>query len=254
MPMKLKTCITILWISIGLTTSAQRSRETLREKHEEHILQRGFFGMSAGASFPVLEFGSTDFSVPSSGYAGTGSNLNFQFSYEAFDMLGLSATYNIQQWRVNSAALAADLQAANTSVQVQQLSMEDYRLSGMFLGVFVPLRMPNTTFEIKAQMGYNNGNLPELNYNVRISTGDIYRIQIKEVTASDPAYIIGMQVKRRLYKDLLITGYANFLYSEQRYENIYVYNLTQGFAVRARDYTQYYHAINAGLGLAVQFN
>jgi hypothetical protein len=252
--MKLKTCITILWISLGLATSAQRTKETLREKHEEQLLQRGFFGISAGASIPVLEFGSTDFSVASSGYATLGNNWRFQFSYEAFEMLGVSITYNIQQWRVNSTALASDLQAANTNVQVQQLSMEDYRLSGMFLGVFMPLRMPYTTFELKAQVGYNTGNLPELNYRVRISNGDIYRIQIKEVTASDPAYLIGMQLKRRLYKDLLITGYANFLYSEQRYENIFVYNLTQGFSVRARDYTQYYHAINAGLGLALQFN
>ena len=223
------------------------------------FLKNGHVFLEGGVSVPVMDYASTDFNVLSSGFAQTGYSWQAGMQYDVLPWLGLGIQYFVNENNFDDAALARsyiELSANNTRLPIIYTGFQSdpWKMQGMMFGLYLPIRNYLSTFTIGMYAGYMNATLPASRlFITERSTGQSATIFQDEASGNDAAYYIFAGFRTRLYKDLLLTAKASFLYSEQRFEEISGYFTGLQQAVSFSPYTQYHHIINLNAGLGWQF-
>ncbi|MFA6261716.1 MAG: hypothetical protein WC760_09620 [Bacteroidia bacterium] len=247
-----RLCFYVVIFICTATSFAQRGNI------EDLFLKRGIVSLEGGASFPVMDYAVTDF-TPSSGYANVGFQGRLSMSYEYTRYFGIKLMYLYNQNPFNDEAFKHDFEPIHPYVfpgsTYQNIQTKPYVLSGLMLGVVMPLRMAHATYSFKVMGGVLGSVLPQQDFSVLVQPNNTPLVlRVEETEANDLAYIAGVDIRHRLHKDWLFTAYLDFLYTEQTYTNIRITNTSSGMSFPwSSEYTQYYHIVGVGIGLAYQF-
>lgn len=214
--------------------------------------------LDAGYSIPVGDFASTEL-TDAAGFATNGYSISGGLLYDVFPLLGISIQYHQHQNGFNSNALFEKLapayaSASNNNVVLQDFRSDSWSLKGVLLGIYLPIRHTKTTYWIGVNAGYMSAVLPEsqIEYYIQ-SRGQQVKDLIYEGRADDAAYMVQLGVKRKLWKDVLVVGKAEYLYSEQLFTNLSGIDLVSQTLFYVPDYTQYFHMVALKAGFAWQF-
>lgn len=227
------------------------------KKFNPEFLKIGNLGFLAGVSLPVLDFASTDLSIPSAGFAKTGYVTKLTFGYEPVSYLGFKLSYTHMQHAFNvtpeyTNAISASMARVFRSSELSNLKVNNYILSGMMGGLYYPLHMQNTSIDVTIMGGLLTATLPETRFNLLIND-TLNAIVVGESVANNFAISGGVHYRQKIYKALLFQAALDFLYTEQNFENLSLINTTRRLGFFLNDYTQYYHILNFSVGLAIQF-
>lgn len=241
----------ILFLNISVTFGQRGSLD-------DYFLKRGMLSLEGGVSVPVMDYAVTDF-TPSSGYAKTGMLGRLSMSYEYTRYVGIKLMYMYNQNPFDDDAFIHDFRPIHQYVfqgsTLEDIQTKPYILNGLMLGIILPMRMAHATYTFKVMTGVLGSVLPQQDFSILVQpNNDPLILRVDEVESNDVAYIVGIDIRHRLKKDWLFTAHLDFLYTEQTYTNIRITNTRSGFSVPwSQDYTQYYHIVNVGIGLAYQF-
>ncbi|MFN5885731.1 MAG: hypothetical protein ACK445_10355 [Bacteroidota bacterium] len=223
------------------------------------FLKNGHVFVETGVSIPVMDYASTDFIVLSSGFAQTGYSWQAGMQYDVLPWLGLGIQYYVNENNFDDAALAQsyiELSANNPRLPIiyNGFQSDPWKMRGMMFGLYLPVRNYLSTFTIGMYAGFMNATLPASQlYITERATGQPATIFQYEASGNDAAYYFFVGFRTRLYKNLVFTSKASFLYSEQRFEEISGYFTGLQRAISFSPYTQYHHIINLNAGLGWQF-
>lgn len=250
----MKRLIPVLLLCLAFQGQAQILRRL-----EESFLKPGFFHLEVAYALPVMDFGLAQFS-PSSGYAEPGFQISGGVGYEIMPSLGLSLGYVYNQNPFNDKQLTTDYFPYRNSLlsgtTLEFIATQPWVIRGLMGGILYPIRNFNTTYEVSIEAGYLGSVMGQQDFHLGIDSfpGQSIIMRIEEASANGMAYRAGMHIRHRISKDLLLFGQANFFYSEQEYRNLIVKIVGTNLAAQWSDaYTQYFHVLSFGLGLAWQF-
>jgi hypothetical protein len=235
------------------------SAKSQKSKIDYSYLKNGYMGISIGIGLPILEFASKDYFTPSAGYALPGYQWRIIAGYNVLPYLGVNISY-INSKHTSDAATLLENYRKNSAFNLQSndnidnVTMGRYELDGVLAGVSYPFKTTKTTFDIYFNIGLANTVLPEIKLFLDLYQLGKVALVIPEFTSHDFMYTTGIKVSHRAYKNILLCGMLDFLYSEQKYTNIYMYSVNNGRRFFIPDYTQYYHIISANIGIAVEFD
>ncbi len=214
---------------------------------------------SGGLSMPVMDYALAE-PTQASGYANPGYQIRVGMGFEISRSFGLKLMYLYNENPFNDAKYTEDFQAVLPYVfpgtTLQKITTNPWQLNGMMLGIFYPMRTPNTTYEFKLMAGLLSSVMPQQDYSLIIqSSNRPLLLRINEVTSNNAAYQVGLDVRTRLYRNLLLHVNLDFLYTEQTFNGITISDPSSGLAfLWSQEYTQYYHVVGFGLGLAYQLD
>ena len=241
---------------VFLLTISAKAQES---KIDYSYLKKGYLGMSFGVGLPVLEFASKDYGTPSAGYALPGYQWRIFAGYNVLPYLNVRVSYinNKNDADVGELLIDSRINGAFGSgpyAYLENITTGKYEVDGVLLGVGYPFKTAKTTMEVYFNIGLANTILPETKYYFEQFQGRKVNLVIPILTSHDFMYTSGVQLSHRIYKNILLCGTLDFLYSEQKYTNVRFYNASNGNTWSLPDYTQYYHIINANIGIAVEFD
>ncbi len=246
----------IIWITLLLISGKSWCQQ--RFLPDSLFLKSGNIFAEGGISFAVSDYGAAEL-TRAAGFATTGFCFKTGLSYEALPYMGFGLQYMYNNNPFDASTyLSKTAQAAsaqtNGNLIYTAYTSDPWILHGVLFGVCFPVRSYNTTVTLGIYAGFLNATLPTstLEYTVR-STGAKGKDYFYEATAADAGYSFQLGIRRRLWRDFLICGKAEFLYTEQEFNYLIVTDLINGYSYRLPDYTQYYHIINLHAGIAWQF-
>lgn len=221
-------------------------------------LKNGFLGVSSGVGLPVLEFASKDYFTPSAGYALPGYQWRIFAGYNVLPYLGVRLSYINTKHNSDAATLLENYRKHSAygiqpNDNIDNVTMGRYELDGVLAGISYPFKTTKTTLDVYFNIGYANTLLPEIKLFFDFYQLGKITLVIPESSAHDLMYTAGVQISHRVYKNILLCGVLDFLYSEQKYKNVRFYNASNGNTRVLPDYTQYYHIVSANIGIAVEF-
>lgn len=252
----------IIYILLGMSFQVFSQKSKIQEGVLQlDYLLSGYIGISAGASVPVSDYASTEYTKYAASYATPGTVFRIQGGYEFLPFLGLRLAYINLTHGINTKALQTDMNEYQTfspfvagNSEVTTLSADNYKMSGVQFGLFYPFRMSKTTIEVFADAGFTNTVFPEFRFTVlNTQTNDQFNFLTTASKSNNMTYSAGILFRHKLYKNILLIGGGEFCYSEQEYTDRQLVFQQFGFALSLRDYTQYYQMINLHIGLAFQF-
>lgn len=229
-----------------------------RKSIEDLFLKRGSFAVDGGLSLPVMDYGLSKLTT-ASGYALPGYQLRLNLSYEYTRFFGIKLTYFYNRNSFNDEGLKRDFEPIHTQIfpgtTLSNIRTASYHLDGLMLGLVLPFRTSDATYSFKIMGGILGSVYPQQEFEMLVQPAQrLLVLRVEEATANDLAYLTGVDMKFRITHDLLLSTYIDFLYSEQTYTNLRITNTQNGLSVPwSNEYTQYYHVIGAGIGLAWQF-
>jgi hypothetical protein len=238
-------------LMLAFSASAQK-----RFKQQEIFVKRGTMNIQGGLSIPVMDFADDNFEL-ASGYAQPGANIKLGLSYDIAPFLGLALQYQYNKNPFNNSGFLDDLKtvSAGSSLRFNSYTSDPWTLQGLMIGVYYPFKAYRTSIDFKVLTGFLTGVLPEntVNYTDLTVNRDL-NIKQFEISNTSISYQAGLNIRYQLYKSLLLTGSADFTYTEITYRNIVIedtYSKRRGYLP---DYTQYYHIINLSAGIGIQFD
>jgi len=130
----------------GSIVTAQRETVQMNKKFS--------LALSAGPSFPVGPFASTDTNSTIAGFAKTGINVNAHLGYQVSEYVGLASTFMYTNHSLDITKFGEGVGANH------------WQYYGVVVGPYVTIPVgENATFNVKALGGITNANSPSLKYN-----------------------------------------------------------------------------------------
>ena len=133
--------------------------------------KRGYFGIAVGAGFPLQTFLKKDFTNSKSGFANTGSNLQFNFLRNVYKNWGVIIRGNINTNPYDVNELAKSYNSANNkynSINYTVNAKNWYCIGGM-VGLNYTIPIHDFAVQIKGLIGYQYAESPQVR--VTLSNG-----------------------------------------------------------------------------------
>lgn len=144
----MKKILLLAVIFLSLTTFSQSTRQ--------------YLGLSIGPSFPLSDFAKTDISDSTSGFAKTGVNFKFIYSYRITHNFGIQAHFVYNSNNLDIQALSNEASKEFPSYSFSTESKQGWSTGGIYAGPF--LRFPFTdklSWEIRGLIGLSGGYSPQ---------------------------------------------------------------------------------------------
>lgn len=241
-------CCLCCCLMVGFSGFGQKIKE------DQFLVSKGLLSFQSGMAIPVSDFASKDLTL-AAGYAMPGYNIKIGLSYDILPLLGVCLQYQYTQNPFDEASLLADYRAADKSLQFNSFQSDPWKLQGMMLGFYVPLKSNRLSTDIRFLGGVFSGVLPEntINYS-SVNTNNHFNFVQQESFATNFCFQAGVLVRYQLYKNLMFVGSADFNYTEIKYENLTATETIRNISLSLDPYTQYYHILNLSAGLGIQFD
>jgi len=156
----MKRYITIILLFIAIGAHSQSNRQ--------------YLGLSIGPAFPLSDLAKTNFSDSTSGFAKTGVNFKFVYSYKILHNFGIEANFVFNSFNVDINSFKDELNVAEPEYSFSVESNKPWSTGGIYLGPF--LRLPITerfTWDLRALVGLTGGYSPQFTVrSTKLDNGD----------------------------------------------------------------------------------
>ncbi len=246
--MKQLVCL-FIYLATGFYSFGQKIKD------DQFVVSKGLLSIQSGIAIPVSDFASKDLTL-AAGYALPGYNIKIGLSYDVLPLLGICLQYQYIQNPFDETSLLADYKASDKNIQFNSFQSDPWKLQGMMLGFYVPLKSNKLSTDIRLLGGVLSGVLPEntTNYHSANNPSNVYNLIQQESFATNFCFQAGVLLRYQVYKNLMLVGSADFNYTEIEYENLSAVETIRNVTISLNPYTQYYHIINLSVGLGIQFN
>lgn len=140
--------------------------------------------LNIGANYAVGDFGATDMTSESSGYAKTGAHFSIGLMHDVNRNFGIGVTLAGKSNALNTESMEKQITQFGGSASVKGDGYSSGYLLGDFYGM---LPLNNTTLYAKASLGYGSLTMSEMEMTLNDGE-DTYEINRKELTASSAVY------------------------------------------------------------------
>jgi opacity protein-like surface antigen len=244
----------IVWGGIWMLSTFVCAAQKITQ--EQFFLSKGLVDVQYGISIPVGDYALSDFTLPA-GYAQNGYSLKLGLNYDLAPYIGFAIQYQYTQNSFNSGNLLSDLRENNRSDDVYNSYTSDpWKLQGMLLGVYYPLKATRTTIDIKVLGGIFTGTLPECEENVTVPSLNYLNFNIKqlETKASNLGFQLGLKFRYQLYKKLVLSSSIDYTQATINFEDIRLVETNSHQSFSGEDYSQKFQFFTFAAGIGIQFD
>jgi opacity protein-like surface antigen len=217
---------------------------------------KGYFGIAAGVSVPVSNFGSTDTNDLEAGYARPGFTGYILPQIQFNESIGFAGLLGYTSNAYNTAELENQYRANHPSQQYT-FSAGSYEMINMLGGVSFTIPQGSIDLTLKAYIGLGVAVLPATkSMYTPVQAGDpILQLQTEKNRATALSYGGGVNLLFYVSEKLGITLDAVYLYSNPEFNavEISVYEDGELTVLSGIDMKQKFQLINVGAGIAFLF-
>ena len=156
---KLATLAFFLFIS-----SMIHAQESSVQNTPGSVTSRGYLGVTIGPAFAVGDYADDDAaSNENASYAKTGINYSVDFGYRLGKRWGITASYRGGSNAIDEEAFAETLQ--DIGLGSPTVDADPYKYNAIMVGPMLSWGSSRFDFDLRLELGYGFGTLPEININ-----------------------------------------------------------------------------------------
>jgi hypothetical protein len=229
--------------------SAQKIRQ------QQFFLSNGAVDVQGGVSVPLGDFGLSKLTLPA-GYALTGYNIKLGINYDITPYLGLAIQYQYIQNPFNNSKILEDIRQKSTNITYNSYSSDPWKLQGMLMGLYYPMRAHKTTIDLRLMGALITGVLPgtDEDINVPSQNNQHYHFKQLENSASGIGVQAGVKIRYQLYKKLILSMSADYTHVNIQFEDVKIIETIRNIRIAADDYSQKFQVLNFSAGIGIQFD
>jgi hypothetical protein len=182
---------------------------------------RQYLGLTVGPSFPLSDFAKTDFSDSTSGFAKTGINLKFVYSYRIANNFGIQAHFVYNTNDINNNSLTKEANKIFPGYSFSAYSKRPWSSGGVYAGPFV--RIPfndDFSWDIRAMIGLAGAYSPQFTINGIVPETNQKTQYYREFAKTfGIGFSFGTGFKYRIKNYLLLLN-ADYYYSNLNFKEV----------------------------------
>jgi len=203
----MKRYITIILLFVAIGVYSQSSRQ--------------YLGLSIGPGFPLSDLAKTNLSDSTSGFAKTGVNFKFVYSYKILHNFGIEANFVFNSFNVDINSFKDELNTSQPKYSFSVESKKAWSTGGIYLGPF--LRLPITekfTWDFRALVGLTGGYSPQFKVrSTHLESGDKSEYFRETAKTFGVGFAAGTGFKYLFGKYTLMLN-ADYYYANLNFEDV----------------------------------
>lgn len=175
-------------------------------------LDRGYIGISIGASHPIRDFGSKDPYNNSAAFAKAGPVLNISLAYKLHKYFGVAALLHAQTNTVDEPGKASHFGYSSPGT-TETFQSNPWIIGGLLAGGYGSYPISNKlSFESRIMCGFLSMKLPDFTDKfTNPNTGDVYIIKERSNSTISFAYSLGAGLKYNVGKRMCILTNVDYM-------------------------------------------